>query len=94
MGQHLAIQLGGGVPADQPDIAVLLGAAPVGHLLQLPVQMITEAIRVLSLLAASSCVKNVDDTHHLLVVNNSNWKDLVDFCSSIVVFVDFIEFIS
>jgi len=44
-------QLGGGVLADQPHSAVLLGAPPVGHQVQLPVQVIPEAMGVRSVLA-------------------------------------------
>jgi len=52
LGQHLAHQLGGRVPADQPQADVLLGGAPVRHFVQLPVQVISEAMGVHSLLAA------------------------------------------
>ena len=63
VGQILAHQLGGGVPADQPHAAVLLGAAPVRHIFQLPVQVIPETIEVHSLLAAPGRGENIDNAH-------------------------------
>jgi len=58
-----AHQLGGGVLADQPHAAFLLGAVPVGHLVQLPVQAIQEAMGVHSLLAALGSGKNIHNAH-------------------------------
>jgi len=60
---RLVQQLGGRVSADQPDASFLPCAAPVGHLVQLPVQVIPEAMGVHSLLAALGRGKNIHNAH-------------------------------